>query len=191
MLFRSRKHYSFLHTDDSIQSCAKSYNASVIIIGASGEGRWAGVYGSTTISVINNSTVPVIVIPADTGYVKVCHVAFAYDFKPIKYKDQLQSAVNFFGTRDITFEVLNISEGGVTDKHKQMVEPFLSNLDIKYQIIQDNDVVRGILKFMEGSKTDLLVVLKRHHSLLEQAFTFSISNKIVLKSKLPIMIIRE
>ena len=105
--------------DDSIQSCAKGYNASLIVIGASGEGRWAGVYGSTTISVINNSTIPVIVIPSAADYVKVCHVAFAYDFKPIKYKDHLQSAVNFFGTRKVTFEVLNISEDGITNKQKQ------------------------------------------------------------------------
>jgi len=130
--------------DDSIQSNIKSFNASIIVIGASGEGEggWTGIYGSTTSSVIDNSTVPVIVVPAITKYAKICNVAFAFDFKPVKNKTQLQSAVNFLGTKGMTFEVLNINDDGygITERQKQMVERIIQFENIKYQVINDIDV---------------------------------------------------
>lgn len=176
--------------DDCIRNSVKTYNAKIIIMGSSGDGAWAGVFGSTTQNIINDSKCPVVIVPPEAKYSSPRHIAFAFDFKHIENTKQLRSAVQFLSGEAGHLDIINIDKKNANVK-KQWIESIFHPFEIEYHITQGDDVVTGIVNFVENNDLDILVMLKRNHTLMEQVFSTGITNKIVHNSNLPIMVVHE
>jgi len=187
-------HFEFVteigFAEDAIQLSVKNFNVNIIVMGSSGEGKWDGIFGSTTLGIVRNSLCPVVVVPTLATYKRLKHVAFAFDFKPINNANQLQTVIKLLVEQSSTLEIVSIDkQGEISEEQKHRIEPFIQSIDYNYNFIKENDVLKRILTFLNKNSVDLLVVLKRNYTVLKPLFPQSVINRVKLKPKLPITVI--
>jgi nucleotide-binding universal stress UspA family protein len=181
---------------DAIASTAESLGVDLVIMGSSGEGKWGGVFGSTTLDTITKMDCPVIVVPSSSEYSPPKKITFAYDLKEVKTFGRFKLLFEILQFFKSEIEVLNISkvDGNVSSENigeNSNIEQYLKNIKHHYSIISGTSITDGIIEHINEVSTDMLVVLKRDHNLLQKVFLASITKKIVLRSNLPIMVVRE
>lgn len=181
---------------DTILSAVNANEVDLVIMGTSGEGSWEGVFGSTTLKIINKVNCPVIVIPPKASYSGLDQITFAYDFKEVKSFSKFSLLVEFIRRFNSHFEILNINNKAVIsdeDQDDQLYhfDKYLNELNHTYSFISNESVPEGILDHISKKSTDLLVLLKRDHNLYQKVFTFSVTKKVVLNTELPLMVLRE
>ncbi len=181
---------------DAITSTGELLNVDLVVMGSSGEGKWGGLFGSTTLDTINKLDCPVIVVPSSSEYTPPNKVTFAYDLKEVKKFSRFKILFEMLEYFNSEIEVLNISkeDGELSTENiaeDSLIEKYIKNIKHHYSIIWGDSITDGIIKHINEVPTDLLVVLKRDHNLLQKVFITSITKKIVLRSNLPIMVLRE
>ncbi|NNF21851.1 MAG: universal stress protein [Saprospiraceae bacterium] len=177
---------------DAIISSVEANNVNLVIMGSAGAGTMSQVLGSTTLKIIDKISCPVMVVPSNAEYCNVGKITFAYDNKKIKDPKKLDVLVDYVRTFNSQLEILNInSEDGVSQHNLSLLEEKLKGTDCKYTTIHNEDVSEGILNYLKGKSTDLLVALKRDHNFMEKVFRYSITRKLVLHSEMPLLVLHE
>jgi len=64
-------------------------------------------------------------------------------------------------------------------------------IEHSFKFIEDNDVEKGILKFVNDNNIDLLAVISRKRGFFERLFHKSISKKLAMHANVPILILSE
>jgi nucleotide-binding universal stress UspA family protein len=177
---------------DAIISSVDANDVKLVIMGSVGAGAMSQVLGSTTLKIIDKINCPVMVVPSDAEYCKVRKIAFAYDNKKIKKPAKLNVLVDYVKKFGAKLEILNINtEDGVSKHNLSLLEQKLSGTDYHYTTIQSENIAEGILNYLKGTSTDMLVALKRDHSFMEKVFGYSVTRKLVLHSELPLLVLHE
>jgi nucleotide-binding universal stress UspA family protein len=177
---------------DAIISSVIANKVNLVIMGSAGAGTMSQVLGSTTLKIIDKINCPVMVVPANAEYCKVGKITFAYDNKKIKNPDNLNVLVDYVKNFHSKLEILNInSEDGVSQHNISLLEEKLKGTDYHYTSIQNDNISEGILNYLKGKSTDILVALKRDHNFMEKVFRYSITRKLVLHSELPLLVLHE
>jgi len=179
---------------DAIVSSVKSIDVDLVIMGSSGEGAWSGVFGSTTIKTINKVSCPVIVVPPGATYNGLDQITFAYDFKRVNEFSKFNLLKELIQRFNSHLEILNINNKKTTRESNGELKFFDRNfeeLDYSYSFIKNQSISEGILQYITKKPIDLLVVLKRDHTLFEKIFIESVSREVALNSELPVMVLRE
>ena len=177
---------------DAILSSVEANNIQLVIMGSAGAGAMSQVLGSTTLKIIDKVNCPIMVVPSDAEYCKVNQITFAYDNKKIKKPEQLDVLVEYVRGFKSKLEVLNINSDNSTKGNNQnTLQDQLKGTKYKYTSIQSENVAEGILNYLKGKSTDILVAMKRDHGFMEKVFRYSVTRKLVLHSELPLLVLHE
>ncbi len=75
-------------------------------------------------------------------------------------------------------------------KMEEFVKTYFSNIDVSFEILKENNVIRQILDFAEKNDIDLIVV-GAHGEHGFQDFIFgSVTEKIIKLSKIPVLVVK-
>jgi len=182
---------------DAIVSSVESIDVDLVIMGSSGEGAWRSVFGSTTIKTINKVSCPVIVVPPGATYNGLDQITFAYDFRRVNEFSKFNLLKEFMQRFNSHLEILNINDRktkktpGESNGELKFFDQNFEELDYSYSFIKNPSISEGILHYITERPIDLLVLLKRDHTLYENIFMKSVTREVVLNSELPLMVLRE
>ncbi len=182
---------------DVIVQLSKKADTDIIVMGTTGDGSnniLEKIFGTVSIHVARNAWCPVLLIPPTASYGDgFDNVLYASDYSAADEKmiEQVTNLSTVFETnmhllhvdvdRNTIYEPYNFS-------FEQMVRKDADDLLFKSLRVKSPSVIKGIDQYAEDNNVDLIVMGNIHKALLEGIFHRSVIKQMVLKAKIPILI---
>jgi nucleotide-binding universal stress UspA family protein len=177
----------------------KRLKVSLIVMGTSGAGEipdTLAVLNSTTTELMGRKICPVLAVPAGARANPIRKIVLALDAEPVM-ATVLAPLARF--AKDARAEVLlltvftenNTSEDTNLANNNAAIEDLLAGIPVSMHTLKADDVAEGIRHFAESQQADLITAVARKRGFFELLFHASISQKLALRSHIPILILPE
>lgn len=168
----------------------------VVVMGSQGTtAAERAVFGGHTVHAMKELDWPLITVPAGASFSAIKKIGLACDLKKVQEvvpADELKALVKEFGA---SLHILNTGKKETFDPgivfQSGVLQDILGDLQPNYHFIEHENVDEGIMDFAEKNKIDLLVVLPRHHNLLDKLIHKSHTKRLVLHSHVPVMALHQ
>lgn len=178
----------------SVARIAKEMNATLIVMGTQGaSGIKIALIGSTTINVIRESSIPVLVVPAESNASAITKVALALEFATHEEK-----FINWVIDMSIRWELglefvhVQIANDFEEEPGIKKLEDFIAShhpgLPMKIHTFYAKTPVEGLDQFLEENENVILVMCHTHKNLWDQILNRSQTMQMVFHSKVPLLI---
>lgn len=176
-----------------VKKVSKEEDASVIIMGMKGRGKSNSIFGSTTIGMIGKTELPIIVVPENAEYQPLQNVAIAIDFTdkiPVSKYSVLNELIKKF---DPFLQILNVQKKDSELSAEMIAGKMRSGLiwnkyNHNFNIIQEEDIQKGINNFLKNNPADMLAMVAKKHRLLERVFKKSYTRAMSRQTKIPLLV---
>jgi nucleotide-binding universal stress UspA family protein len=183
---------------DNLARLAKTMNASLIAMGITGRTAMGQkLIGSNTLKMVDNSIIPVMIIPSDASFNGMNNVAFASDFKDVERTTPaafINSVLDMFNPR---LHIVNVDPEhyvSLTDERKQekaKLQELFSQHKPEFYFIGMNDFYDAIDAFVKDYNIDMLVTVPRHHPNSNNLFKSTHTKRLAYHSNIPLMAAHE
>lgn len=187
--------FSILAND--INELCTGLGAGLIVMGITGTSKIEEVLvGSTAISVMKQTTVPVIIVPGEARYSSIKNVMFACDFKNVVETTPVQPIKNILDATKAALHVVNVydSEKEITgDKtlQQELLHSLLKDYDPEFHFENNEHFIDGINHFVDTHNIDLIITIPRKHKMFEGLFRERHTKKLAYHSHVPLMYIHQ
>jgi nucleotide-binding universal stress UspA family protein len=185
----------------SILNFSKKNNIHLIVMGTQGSsGLKKVIVGSVAASVIQKSTIPVLLIPEKFEWKDPQQIIYATDYQKTE-KHALSSVINFakyYNAEVTVMHLLNIKDKQQAQKEQINFDTYAYNLkrefdksNLKFQLIETTSVTKTMKQLDEKFPYDILAMMRRKKSFLEQFFLKSFTQNMAYLTRKPLLIIPE
>ncbi|WP_057936660.1 universal stress protein [Algoriphagus resistens] len=178
----------------SIVRIAKEVNATLIVMGTQGaSGIKITLIGSTTINLIRESSIPVLVVPAESNASAISKVALALEFATHeeKFIDWVID-MSIRWERGLEFIHVQTAYDFEEEPGIKKLEDFIAThhpgLPMKIHTFYAKTPVEGLDQFLEENENVILVMCHAHKNLWDQVLNRSQTMQMVFHSKVPLLI---
>uniref|UniRef100_UPI00404B27A3 universal stress protein n=1 Tax=Fulvivirga sp. TaxID=1931237 RepID=UPI00404B27A3 len=193
--YHIRQHISSI--PEAIHTEIASKSIDVVVMGTKkSHGLLEKILGSVASEIISTSLIPVMVIPESATSMKVNKIGFAADFKDLKISQHLSLVsmmAQVFNARIVAFNVNTgskpISPARFPSARK--LRNIFAPIPVDFELIEENEVSDGILKIVSEHHLDMLVMLPKHHNFLDQILHKSVTKKMSMMLKVPLLAIHQ
>ncbi|WP_161888369.1 universal stress protein [Pontibacter russatus] len=179
---------------EQIMRAIRLYKADLVVMGMQeGEALSQALLGSTTISVMQESNVPVLAVPKGAIYKGFGSVLFAADLHHVNARTDLHLLRDFMEPFQPKLQVLHLyrTEKQFEEFEAQGALEALSRnfRDVSYNVSFDlrEDVAAGIQEYIKEQRADLLVLIPQKHTFFERLLGKSITGKITAYPSVPLL----
>ncbi|MBW6482433.1 MAG: universal stress protein [Vicingaceae bacterium] len=169
----------------------------LIVLGAKGMSAVEKiVFGSNTYAVIKEIDCPALVIPDNTLFVKPANIGIATDFKELKNKaifSVLKSIKEDYQPKITLFNVTE-EDKSITEKESIFTESIANLLEIEHlsaDYFKNEDVIFGTNDFVNQRNINLLVLINKKRSFLQNLFHISFTKQIAFHAEVPILVLHD
>lgn len=181
--------------EKDIISYAEKLKMNFICIATQGAGMLRKIMGTHTAYIVNNSKIPVLVVPSHYVIKPLKRVTYLSDFENLR--KELDKIIKFTGAIETNLDVLHYSSN-VKNKNKHKFErnkELFNNEEyknVKLNIIKNNldvSLVNNVSKYVTKSKPELLIMFtKRENSFFERIFLPNNSAELTYTTRVPVLI---
>lgn len=180
----------------SIRKASQNLNPDYIVMGTKGaSGVQEFLFGTNAADVLEQSDVPVIVVPPQTVFKKPVEIVFAADLQNIPDMEVLATLKNLAIACESRLMVLHISQDlNLTAeelKEKEKLKDYFHGLDFYVQVLHSESIYTGIEIYLQDHSPDMMAVLSRRHGFFDKIFRASISKKVAHRTIIPLLSLRE
>ena len=174
----------------------ESINPYAVIMGSQGKSKTDRLLmGSHAGKTMNHFAWPIITVPPTAAFSAIKKIAIAYDFE-IAIQENLINDIKLLAKDfNASIDILNAADESEFNENfvflSRTVEDAFKPVNIKYNFVTAHHSDDGILKFVDENDIDLLVVMPKHHNLLEKLFQKSHTKNLILHSHVPVMELSE
>ena len=182
---------------DEIIAKSEEYKPDVIIIGTRGQGEKENdLIGSVTAKIIEDTKVPVLVIPEDSIYsgIATINILYATNFDDSDYK-ALKKLMNIISPFDIRLYCVHIGtqDSNVWDKVKMdsLKEKIMSqykDYDIECSIMEEEDFLKGVQDLIREKKIDIVSLVTHKRNLISKILNPSVARKVLFHTNIPFLV---
>jgi len=179
-----------------IREVEKKYQPDIIIMGMKGKGESNSVFGSTTTAMIDNTSVPLLVIPKNVTYQTIDTITIATDFKNEQLLSHYTLLAKLISKFNPFIQIVNIQKKNchlsaemIAGKMREGLE--WDRYNHSFNTIEKDNIEEGIDQFLEKHSTDLLVMVTRRHNFIQKVFGGSHTKKMTHQTKKPLLIFHE
>lgn len=163
----------------------------LLVMGNRGKGGIA-LFGSNTLRAIRHSVLPVLAVPRTAQLRVPKSILFADDRGRMASKD-LEPLLQL--ARKVNAEVIigHVDpSSSASNEHKADRSPSEAFAGVPHRMhIVSGEIVPGLRALAEEDKADMLCLLHRHRSLVDQLFHHSISKDVARSVHLPLLVLEE
>jgi nucleotide-binding universal stress UspA family protein len=174
----------FQNPFEGIRDFEKKINANLIVMGSKGVSDFEEmIIGSNTEKVVRTSTIPVIVVKADSKKFKFKKLVFASNYDD-ENKVAFVDFLNFAKQFKTEIHLLKINTASSFENSfitKEKIKNFIKDFDMpknKIHIHNDESVVKGITNFAKEIEADLIALNTHGRSGLSSLFNSSIAKSV-------------
>ncbi|QNR85592.1 universal stress protein [Pedobacter riviphilus] len=165
----------------------------LIIIGSNGKrAKDESDIGSNAIKISKSSPVPVLVVPPKADYQSIRKAILACDFKKVKEVIPMHALKNILSKHALELLVLNINSGHpVNMQEEHILHEMLKDFSPAYHYADHPDTIKGIVKFAKSEEAQLIIALPKKYSFFESLLHESVSQKLTIKSHVPVLLLKD
>ena len=157
------------------------------------EGLIDKLFGSNTISVLRGIRTPVLTVPKEASYKGIRNIIFTTLFRE-KDEAALQEILALaakFGVK-VTCVYVNKDNSPEVIGMANRWEKLFSEFNLEFVFLDlDESIENTLNKYIISNNVDLLCVVKRNRSFLQQLFVSSISNRLTIHTNTATLILHE
>lgn len=173
-----------------IEDVCNERNPFAVVVGTKDlKGFERFLFGDTTLSLVKNSSYPVIAVPEGAKTSVPTNMVLATDI--LNAADIPASAIaaiaNVLGAN---LHVVHVEQKESTTSPDELLQAF-TGARASYHAIQEEDVTEGLKHYVEQNNIDLVVVLPHKHNLYERLFFKGHTQGILHSMPVPVMSIRN
>lgn len=149
-------------------------------------------------NIFEKNRTSLLIIPFGKVFKPIKNIVFATDLKKLNnYEHYLQDVLNYARVFNSNIHFIHITAKDKTEDwnksntYQLVMQTIESNKKHTFKCIHGKNIIESVNQYVEQCNADLLIVVKHQHYFLESIFHESLSNDISLKSKVPVMIMRE
>lgn len=182
-----------------ILNICNTYKPDLMIMGSRGEtAGTTNLLGSVVTNVIEETEVPILIL-SDQGELvdldKIDNIMYATNFDKADFKAiaNLKYITKPYDMKIHCVHFNDIEEDNMMDQHQMAVmrkylKSTLGESNISCSIIQIEDKMKGIEKYVQENNIGMIAILARKHNLLERLFFGQMSRKLFIKTHIPILV---
>ncbi|WP_293790570.1 universal stress protein [uncultured Pedobacter sp.] len=165
----------------------------LIIIGSNGKkAKDESDIGSNAIRISKSSPVPVLVVPPKADYLSIRKAVLACDFKKVKEVIPMQALKKILSIHALKLLVLNINSGqSIDSKEEHFLQEMLGDFSPEYHYADHPDTIKGIVKFAKNEEAQLIIALPKKYSFFESLLHKSVSQRLTIKSHVPVLLLKD
>lgn len=183
---------------DEILGMSTEINADLIIMGTLGASNLTRtLFGSNTASVVENSTCPVLCIPAGISFQVPKRILFATNFS----YDDIQAIRKLVSiSRAFSAEIMvgHVDTSTEEDGDESSMEKFVTEIrlatnysNFSHMIVSDHNVSMGLDQIVQESNVDMVALSTHKRNFFEKFYNPSLTKKISLYSNIPILVFQN
>lgn len=184
---------------DEISEFVNNNNIDLIITGMKGAGGFEEkMMGSVTTSLMRRAHCPVLAIDKSSTFKSISKVALACDFKEIKSKralEPLKKIINLFNAHLYIVNVLKEKKDIIPTTEQAIagvqLENMLEGINHSFHYEENAHVVDGINNFINTHTIDLVVMVPRSHSLIQNIFHEPNTKRMAFHTHVPLLSLHE
>lgn len=180
---------------NAIGEVCQRIGANLVIMGITGASRIEeALIGSTAISVVKHTKVPVIIIPPHARCKQVARVMLACDYKKIEKTTPLLPIKKILEETKAKLYVVNISKkqsGNDVAGQDAVLNNMFKQFSPELHHLDDEDFMTGINDFAEAHNIDMIITIPRKHGMFDGLFKQSHTKQLAFHSHVPLMCIHE
>jgi nucleotide-binding universal stress UspA family protein len=171
---------------ESLNELCKEHHPVAVVAGKHGAtGIERLLLGSTSLSIIRHSSVPVIIVPDTAVEHRLKNIAVAIDF--LDHSIPQQKVKSFADEVQAQLHVVHVKTG----KTEEEKNPLISELSSECTIIRDDEFVHGIETYIRENQIDMIIIIPHKHSLVERMFFKTHTKELMEKITIPVMCVPE
>ncbi len=153
------------------------------------------LYGSHVLNVMRDLEWPIVAVPPKAIYNKIYRIGVAYDFEAeiehVLIEKIKSTAIDF----NAEIHILNFEREDNFDAEyvltSNKLERSLKPFELKFHFVASNQIVESIVEFVDKNYINLLIVMPKHHSVIEKLLSKSHTKALILHSHVPILSLRK
>lgn len=175
---------------ESVDAYAVENGVDMIVMGTKGAtGLKRVLIGSHTVSVIDRSRVPVLVVPEKAVFRPMQKIVYASDLYEIEY--EIKTIATLAAIYNATLHVLHISPVSSIEKINKNFLPDLIKMagyqDIIYKDIKDDNISKAIDAYIQEIDADLLTMFTHKLGFYEKLFGRSVTRELAFYAHVPLL----
>ncbi|MFM1794284.1 MAG: hypothetical protein RL642_669 [Bacteroidota bacterium] len=180
---------------DEIKKLSQTLQPFTIVMGSRGvTGAGKFFLGSNSLSVIDKTSTPVIVVPPGGKFSSYKKIGLTTDFKQVVDKTPvvpIRTLINFFNAELHVLHVDYKQRSFTPDVPEQTLnlDMLLSGMNPTYDFIENKNINEGINDFAEKNNLDLIITLPQKRNFLESLFEKSLTRELLHHTNIPVMCI--
>jgi len=180
---------------EAIDNISKAMAADLIVMGVKSVLK-SQLAGSTSLKVIRNTNIPVLLVPDGVTFSPIKNIVLAVNFNEITAGPCLDPLFRIISLFDASLRVLHVERKGANLDPAEMPGKLQMGVDLSkvsylYDKIECNSVDQGILQFVQSHPTDMLVMIAQQHNVFEQLFGTIHTRSVSRLIKLPLLILKS
>jgi nucleotide-binding universal stress UspA family protein len=183
---------------DTVLQLVQQHQPSLVIVGIhSNKGLVEWFLGNHVSELIDIAGIPVLIVPAESTSHNICKIALATNQCDIG-QDQLSLVVTFAEKLNAELFLFNVAdqqntEAGHTIEQRLLtrIKTLTDQLQVSLRTALQGPVEKKLKLLCEAERIDLLVMIHRKRSLLEDILSASHSRKMAGKTNIPLLIIPQ
>jgi nucleotide-binding universal stress UspA family protein len=185
-------------TTEVINRICSNEKVDLVIMGTKGASGLKEVFmGSTTSTTIKNTNITLLAIHELANKTRPQRILFAADYTHLDKLDVLNPLVELAKKNAASLFIVNVvtnNKGKVSFNpvmEKVALSNYLDNIPHQYFTIENTDVEEGLNSFIEEHQVDLMTVIPGKNNFFDSIFHRSVTNKIALHGKTPLLVLKD
>lgn len=181
-------------TGEAISTRAEDTRADLVVLGK--KNRSDRFFGSVITRMIRKTTRPLLIVPENYSFRPFNHISLAIDFTEMIGSDSLEPLFALVHHFDAALKVIHIDRKGGEMKTSEISAKLqlgkaLSRVNYIYEREAYSEVDFGILDYVSGHPTDLLVMIAHPHTIFEKWLGNSHTALIAQHLPVPLLVLKN
>lgn len=180
-----------------INMLIKEEEVDLVVLGISGEANQnKNVIGSNTLKLMRECIAPVMVVPSKVDFKHIDNLMLAWDHKDTNETLPVMSLTKIMQCLFAKLFVVYIDNNSYQTAAEIVEESrdlrrLLIDLSPEVHSPKQQSITDGLLQFVVDHNIDLMAIVPKKASFLEEFFNKSSSNKIALRTEIPMLFLRK
>ncbi len=180
-----------------VSQLCRNHNYDLIIMGNKGKtSTRKKVFGSHTSEMIRKSKVPLLIIPEYSNFKLPLNYGYATDLIELNNYEGLEFLNSLFEIHLSILKIVNVSPAEEEKlekayKEEKRLQEYFNSVGHEFVEEKNKSVTTGIRSFIIHEDIDLLVLIARNRSFLENIFHKSVTLDLSQKPSIPLLILKD
>lgn len=183
---------------DGLEKITRHRSADLIIMGITGRSAIGQVlFGSNTLKMVERKVCPVLIVPEKAFVKNVKNVMLTSDFKHTHETTPSVPIKDFLNVFKPNLHIVNVDKDHYIsltenyEKEKQELNKMFAEYNPEFYFMRLFDIEDALNLFADEMKIDLIIVIRKNHSIFEKVFKSSRTKILSYHSKIPILVMHE